>query len=402
MHQSDSEVYFVNKYSWLSQYPMVSVSIMRMYALAKTGITCTLIAEGDPATDWAAQLQERFGLDAIPTFRVQLFRRTLFGRVRFTPKMYLQACVHIARSCHRRKRTIVISRNTTFLPWLVVLRVLCRCVVIFESHAYHGDLTMAGFPARHKRRLFCMSNQYRLVERVFLNSCDGLVCQSQVQQQLYVKDYVRIPTAVIPLGAPEYDNGGGGGSGAHSPMRKIAACIGKYFKYVDSDTMLDAVTQCRDLGVSLLWIGLQEAERGHILSEVRKRGMEDLCDLRGWMPHRAMLELLSREAGVGIVSYEPTFHTYAMVSPTKVFDYFAAGLPVIGPDMPSVADHVRNGQDGILYEPGNASSLAGALKAVFANEAEYREMRIRAAESGRRCSWDRRAEELSAFIRRIV
>lgn len=397
MKKDTFEVYYINKYSWMDKSPMVSVSMMFLYAVAKAGVSVTLIAEGDPNTKCDNFLKERFDLTPIPTFRVQLFRRRMFDKIKFTPFFYLQACGHIRRSRQKGKIPVVMTRNTTFLPWLVALKWLLGYVVVFESHSYHGSLTFSEHAEKPVRSALGMSRQFQLIERLYLNFCDGLICQGRLQRDLYVKDYVRIPTAVIPLGTLLHSNQLAKTAPADHPMLKRIALIGSYQQYLDPYLVMDAISICKDDGISFLWIGLQEDHKARLVEEARKRGIEHLCDFRGWMSHSAMMDLLQNDAGAGIIPYRPTLLTSVLVSPTKLFDYFGAKLPVIGPNFPSVSDHIRENVDGVLYEATSAQSLANALRSVFSDEAKYRRMKQAASEAAQRCSWDNRAEIFVSF-----
>ena len=376
---------------------MASVSTMLLYAIAQAGVNSTLIAAGDPKIECNSHLQARFGLAPHKMFCVKLARRTLFADVTCTPLFYLRACRFILRSRRRREMTIVISRNTTFLPWLLLLKLFFGCRVLFESHAFHGNASLPGVPQMGKRKMFCLSTQYRMIERLFLNVCDGLLCQSALQRDLYAKDFVRIPTAVVPLGSQTYCGNSLGEPDGNMAIRKRIAYIGNYFGSIDTDIILDALAMSLGRGISFLWIGLQDSEKTPFLEKAKIKGVAELCDVRGWMPHREMIDLLRKEAGVGIVIYKPSLLTSAVVSPTKIFDYYAAGLPVIGPDFPSVTEHVRDGEEGALYTAGDPQSLARAIVAVLSDELHYRKLKSNALLAAQRCSWDNRAKRFIAF-----
>jgi glycosyltransferase involved in cell wall biosynthesis len=402
MDKSVFEVYYVNKFSWVDSDAMASVSTFSMYALAKAGVKTTLIAEGNPGTDCESILRERFGLEPDSNFSVRLFKRTIFKKTRFTSLLYLRACAAILHHRRRNVKTMVISRNTTFLPWLVALKRLFGCTVFFESHAYHGMCTLPGIPAGGGRKTFSMPNQYYWIERLFINGCDGLICQAGLQRELYVKDFVRIPTEVIPHGSQLRSGSYTGAPEERRPMRKKIAYIGNYFLHLDADIILDALMQCKDRGISFLWIGMLESDRPRFMEEAARRGIGEVCEFTGWMPHQSMLERLRSEAGAGIILYRPLRHNCALISPTKIFDYFAAGLPVIGPDFPSVTDHVRNGIDGVLYKAGNVSSLVKAIGELFADEPSYRTLQMNATAAARRCSWENRTEKFIAFAEKCL
>ncbi len=179
---------------------MATVSTMLMYALAKIGSKVTLIADGDPTTDSNTLLRERFALEEISNFHIHLFKRTIFNKVKCTPWFYTRACAYILRNRRRDMKTVVISRHTIFLPWLVALKWLFGCTVLFESHCYHGRCSLRGISEPVNSKVFRIPDQYRWMERMFLNACDGLLCQSKLQQEIYIKDFVRVPTVIIPHG----------------------------------------------------------------------------------------------------------------------------------------------------------------------------------------------------------
>jgi glycosyltransferase involved in cell wall biosynthesis len=51
--------------------------------------------------------------------------------------------------------------------------------------------------------------------------------------------------------------------------------------------------------------------------------------------------------------------------PLTVLEAFAAGLPVIGSRLGGIAELVRDGVDGLLFEPGNAEELATILQRLY-------------------------------------
>lgn len=55
------------------------------------------------------------------------------------------------------------------------------------------------------------------------------------------------------------------------------------------------------------------------------------------------------------------------VSPLKLFEYMSARRPIVASNLPSVAEILVNGRNGLLGEPGDASALADNILRVLAN-----------------------------------
>jgi glycosyltransferase involved in cell wall biosynthesis len=94
---------------------------------------------------------------------------------------------------------------------------------------------------------------------------------------------------------------------------------------------------------------------------------------------------------------------YATVYPNKVFDYMAAGRPVILAIDGVVRQVVEQAQAGVFIQPGDAQALAQAVGMLADHPELGREMGL----NGRRCieaQFDRQhlAEELVALLERMV
>ncbi len=62
-------------------------------------------------------------------------------------------------------------------------------------------------------------------------------------------------------------------------------------------------------------------------------------------------------------------------SPLVVHEAFMAGVPVVASRIGGLADLVQHGRNGLLFEPGNADSLAAALHALIADPALLHRLR---------------------------
>ncbi len=93
------------------------------------------------------------------------------------------------------------------------------------------------------------------------------------------------------------------------------------------------------------------------------------------MVHHAGVPVLLRSAHIALAPYPGDAPDY--FSPLKLFEYLAAGLPVVAGDIPGVADVA--GEVAILVPPGDAGALAGAVAELSGDP----QRRLRLGRAGR-------------------
>ncbi|MFB0834100.1 glycosyltransferase [Arthrobacter halodurans] len=70
------------------------------------------------------------------------------------------------------------------------------------------------------------------------------------------------------------------------------------------------------------------------------------------------------EATIAVAPYPAASDADAYFSPLKIYEYLAAGLPVVASRVGQVPGIVRDGRTGVLVEPSDAADLAAALDAL--------------------------------------
>lgn len=109
-------------------------------------------------------------------------------------------------------------------------------------------------------------------------------------------------------------------------------------------------------------------------------------------------------ADVAAMAIQPTTLNHRLTTPTRLFDALGAGVPVVASDLPGMAAIVRETGAGVLCDPTDPASIAGALRAVLDAPAERRQaLRESALAAGRGpYAWDRQVERLLAVYRDLA
>lgn len=181
---------------------------------------------------------------------------------------------------------------------------------------------------------------------------------------------------------------------------KFVVFFGALSPWQGIDTMLEAVKQPEwPPNVKLLIIG-DGIERRKIKDASED---EEKVVYLGTVPYKTVPSIVAK-AIVGL-SPQNSFRDRgkAGLSPLKVFETLACGVPIILTDFPGVAEIVKEAGCGIVIPPEDPKSLARAVRYLY----EHPEERARMGRIGRELvvkehSWDNRAALTDAILRQLL
>ena len=124
----------------------------------------------------------------------------------------------------------------------------------------------------------------------------------------------------------------------------------------------------------------------------------DRIDVRGWLPREGVAEVL-REGRVGLLILHPVpAHLDSL--PIKLFEYMAAGIPVVASDFPAWRELV--GDAGILVDPLDVDAIAAAIDTLLADPEAAQAMGAHGREAvEQRYGWKAEAEGLLSLYDRL-
>jgi len=180
------------------------------------------------------------------------------------------------------------------------------------------------------------------------------------------------------------------------PERQVCY-IGSLDTHKGLGTALSALAQTVDSKIKLLIIGgKNDHEKQEFKKFTRLLKLEKRVKVISWIHHSDIGHLVNK-CIAGIVPLTDTPFNRFYTSPLKILDYLAYSLPVIASDLPSVREYIEDGRHGILFEPGNAESLAEALD-FYVTRNKYETMSPEVESHAGQFLWTRRGEKIIEFI----
>ena len=171
---------------------------------------------------------------------------------------------------------------------------------------------------------------------------------------------------------------------------------GNFSPWKGIDTLIQALAKVRQIRSNLrvLLVGAHDHQQAYFQKLLTQFDLDENVEFRGRTSHAEIPNLL-RSAKIGIVpvSYQEDGLLYT--SPLKLYEYLAAGLPIVAARVPSLMVALP---EKLVYWaiPDDVESYAKTI--IAALEADDRDF-TEQVDFARRFTWSRRSERLVEFLK---
>jgi glycosyltransferase involved in cell wall biosynthesis len=257
--------------------------------------------------------------------------------------------------------------------------------LVYDSHEL-----ATGVPYRERAWTWLVS----ALERAIVPRCAAVITVSDGIAQRLTERYRLATTPTVVRNVSALTVAGKGGLRCRlrlGPQAPLVLHQGAPAPDRGCEVLLDAVSRVQD--VHLVFLGDPEPGYGERLAaEITRLGLSDRVTS---LPSVALDELLAytAEADVGVTLLQDTCENHRLALPNKLFEYIAAGIPVIASALPETQRLVTEYGVGWCVTPDEPAELAAAIGEALAARADpaLRDRLRRAADELR---WSREQSRL--------
>ncbi len=107
-------------------------------------------------------------------------------------------------------------------------------------------------------------------------------------------------------------------------------------------------------------------------------------------------------ADIGLILHKNVGLNYYYVSPNKLFEYMAAGLPVVGSNFPDLKRFIEGYEFGVTCNPDSPQEIAKAVRYILADNGRYEMMRNNALQAAKVLNWENESRKLVAIYNNLA
>ena len=367
-------------------------------ALAARGHTVHMLVRPDTVSPQRDPLAY-YGVS--PTAHIRIDRAPVFGPPVVRRAGYL---TRLSQRVLQRRRWDVV-----YTPELILASAVLRWPrplrppVVYESHNFRPAFAanqpelVTGLPGAGRLKLQRLWRRERRVWR----GAEGYVTTTralatELEQHFGHRSHtITAPNGVRLDAVRRYEARRRGG------RPPVVAYAGHFYPYNGAHLLIEALALLP--GVRGLIIGghprdVADGERLRTLTSAR--GLTERVTFTGLVPPDQVLPRL-RDADVLVQPLiDAPYTRYA--SAMKLFDYMAAGRPIVAFDLASTREVVTDGRTARLVEPGSVEALAAGIGDVLADPALADRLAQAAFDEVANYTWARRAQRIEGLLEEVV
>ncbi len=280
-----------------------------------------------------------------------------------------------------RTRPQIVHANDYNTMWIgIAARLLCGSRLVYDSHELWPDRN--GRPEWRPWLLAC--------EALFVRAADATITTSPGYAATIARRY-RVPAPVVVRNIPSRPEGS-----ASAPVRlghPLGIYVGGLMPGRGLEQAMNALAAVSDLRLRLIGPGA-ESYRRSLVRCAERFGVDDRVELRPAVPASQVVDAVA-EADFGLLLIQPVCRSYELTLPNKLFEYAAAGVPVLASALPVIGPLVTRAGIGKVVAPTDVDAIAQGM-ATLCDPDVGAALRARVKGFAARETWERERSALEA------
>ena len=171
----------------------------------------------------------------------------------------------------------------------------------------------------------------------------------------------------------------------------IAAYIGQLWSWKKTEFIIDAFRFIEDEEIILVFVGGSEQDIRRLKEYAKRRKVKNVI-FKGFVRPMSVPRYLM--AADCLIHYTPSTGLLKSYSPLKIFEYMAAGKPILAPRQPWIEEVLRDGETALLFDENSPRDLAKKIKLLKRDRELAERISRNAKMESRKYTYKRRAEKL--------
>ncbi|SEC20547.1 Glycosyltransferase involved in cell wall bisynthesis [Pseudomonas anguilliseptica] len=161
--------------------------------------------------------------------------------------------------------------------------------------------------------------------------------------------------------------------------------------------LVEAMVLLRDSDIHLVLLGDgQLADAMHHL--IKRKGLQSRVHLHPAVSQARLLEVTAA-ADAGVIPYQAICLNNYYCTPNKLFEFIAAGIPILASDLPELRRLVEGNQIGCVGDLATPLAMAKMIEHFFADELRLQRWRQHLFVVRQELSWQKKGEHLKRLYR---
>jgi glycosyltransferase involved in cell wall biosynthesis len=310
-------------------------------------------------------------------------------RTRLMPRIRGLAYYVRATQVVLARRPILVHANDHDTAWVGVLaKLLCRSRFVYDTHELWPDRN-----GRWEWRPWLLAS-----EALFVRLADATVTVSPGVADVIARRY-RVKRPVVIRNVPDHVLPSASQDRERRAAQPVAVYVGAVARGRGLEQAVEVLVAVPELRLRLIGPSAPGYET-QLALRAQTAGVADRVEFEPPVEPSTLGEAIA-DADMGLVLIQPICLSYELSLPNKLFEYVAAGLPVVASDLPVLGPLVRDEEIGEVVPPGDIDALAQAVRRL-ADPARNAEVRERVRSFGEHTTWARERRLLESVYTSLI